>query len=161
MTARDRKWVSLSALVLALVAVDLAVLAAAAPHARAWLESGRVSAVLRAGAAATRNLETVGRRTAAEAGFAVLTRFTREGHRRERTLILRRTSTVSLVGGVLEVRKSCPQGSCPAPTTATSTTTNGADCDQAVRSECPLKCRATSEPVVATGRGLPAFSATI
>jgi hypothetical protein len=54
MTARTRKWVVLSAL--CLLSLDLALVAVAAPKAWGWLESGRGSALARAGARQVENL---------------------------------------------------------------------------------------------------------
>ena len=73
MTARTRKWVSLTTLTATLVALDLWILAAAAPHARAMLDRGGLPAALRAGTLATRRLEAAGVRSVTRAGLALFT----------------------------------------------------------------------------------------
>ena len=79
MKASTRRWMSLSAL--GLLALDLGAFAVAAPHARGWFERVQTSGVLRTGALAVRNLERAGTRGAEQAGFALLTHFTRRSGR--------------------------------------------------------------------------------
>jgi len=71
MKASTRRWVTLSAL--GLLALDLGTLVIAAPRASGWLERARASSLVRAGAAAVRNLERVGSRGVGEASYALLT----------------------------------------------------------------------------------------
>jgi hypothetical protein len=75
MKASTRRWVTLSAL--GLLALDLGAFAIAAPRARGWIESARSSGLARAGATAVRDLERLGSRGVEDAGFALLTHFTR------------------------------------------------------------------------------------
>lgn len=64
----SRKWVLVSTLMMAVLAVDGAAIALVAHHARAWLGDGRAAAVARAGAATVRHLGTAGERVAARLG---------------------------------------------------------------------------------------------
>jgi hypothetical protein len=72
MKASTRRWVMLSAL--GLLALDLGTLVIAAPRAQDWLGRARASSLVRAGAAAVRNLERAGSRGVEEASYALLTR---------------------------------------------------------------------------------------